>query len=238
MTRQEDTAPAQDIAPERDTAAAQQDTAGEQDIAAAQQDTAVRRGRRRRRLVLSAALVLAVAGGVSAYALTGSQSGAGGSVTVEQQGPGKGLPILAKGTPAPGFSLPRLGGGAPVSLAAERGHPVVLNFFASWCADCRAELKAFAAVSNGPHGSVRFLGIDTNDPQPGQASALLRAAGDEYPVGTDRSAAVANGRYDILALPVTVFVGASGRIVGQVFGAQTVSSLRPWIKALERTSGS
>lgn len=194
---------------------------------------------RRRWLLGGAALALSVAVGVTASELAGHPGGGqGAGTTLEQHGPGAGLPMLAKGSPAPGFSLPRLGGGPPVSLAAERGHPLVLNFFASWCPDCRAELRAFAEVSHGAHGPVRFLGIDTNDPEPGQASALLRAAGDRYPVGTDRDAAVANGRYDIEALPVTVFVGASGRIVGQVFGAQTVRSLRPWVQALEATSRS
>ena len=52
--------------------------------------------------------------------------------------------LLAPGTVAPPFTLPALGGGPPVTLSAFRGRPVVVNFFASWCPDCRAELDAVA----------------------------------------------------------------------------------------------
>jgi thiol-disulfide isomerase/thioredoxin len=53
-------------------------------------------------------------------------------------------PTLKAGTTAPAFSLPSLGGGDTVSLAAFRGTPIIVNFFASWCPDCRAELDAMA----------------------------------------------------------------------------------------------
>lgn len=153
-------------------------------------------------------------------------------------GPGAGLARLPDGRAAPGFSLPRLGGGRPVSLAAEGGHPVVLNFFASWCTDCRKEMSAFAAVSNGRTGPVKFLAVDTSDHDQAQASRLLRDAGDRYPVGVDPAAGVANGKYLVPALPATVFIGAGGRIAGEVFGAQTVKSLRSWVRALARTATS
>lgn len=196
--------------------------------------------RRRWRVLVLAVVALAVAGGIAAYvsaprsanAVTGS--GSGHRVVRQSSGPGKGLPKLANGVQAPGFSLARLGGGPPVTLAAERGHPVVLNFFASWCSDCRAELKAFAHVSNGPHGDVRFLGIDTNDTATAKAQSLLAAANDQYPVGVDPHATVANARYYVEALPETVFIGANGRIAGEVFGTQTVGSLTPWVHALEK----
>lgn len=152
--------------------------------------------------------------------------------------PGAGLARLAAGRKAPGFSLPRLGGGAPVSLAADAGHPVVLNFFASWCPDCRKEMSAFATVSAGSTGPVRFLGVDTSDHNQPLARKLLRAAGDRYPVGVDPSAKVANGDYLVPALPATVFIGANGRIAGQAFGAQSVTALRSWVRTLEKTAGS
>jgi thiol-disulfide isomerase/thioredoxin len=146
---------------------------------------------------------------------------------------GAGLPTLGRGKLAPGFTLPRIGGGPEVSLAAYRGRPVVLNFFASWCPDCTAELRALAEVSSAS-GAVQFIGIDTNDTDPGKAQAQLRAAGGDYPVGEDPGAVVANGSYLVQALPVTIFVRSDGRIAGQVFGAQTVASLTPWVRALSR----
>ncbi|MDA8300404.1 MAG: TlpA disulfide reductase family protein [Actinomycetota bacterium] len=159
-------------------------------------------------------------------------------VSFQKYGTGAGLPELASGRVAPGFSLPNLRGGRKVSLAGFAGHPVVLNFFASWCADCRAELSAFAKVSSASHGAVRFVGIDTDDASPGKARSLLAAAGDNYPVGMDRNGDVATSRYLVQALPVTVFISADGRIAGQAFGAQTVRSLTPWLRRLELTKAS
>lgn len=186
----------------------------------------------------------AVVAGLVAYAVTprpGSTIGTAASTqqpNVQQSGPGAGLPKLASGRPAPRFDLPRLGGGRPVSLAGEASHPVVLNFFASWCSDCRAELSSFATVSSNAPSGVRFLGIDTNDHSPKKAEALLRAAGDNYPVGVDPNAAVANGRYLIQALPVTIFISSSQHIVGEAFGTQSVRSLRHWINQLTRNKSS
>ena len=195
------------------------------------------RVRRRGWTFAAVALAVATAAGIAAYSLTPKPS----SVIAGSTGsPGAGLPRLAAGRSAPEFSLPRLGGGPPVSLSADKGHPVVLNFFASWCSDCRAELGAFAQVSNHPHGTVRFLAVDTNDTDTAKARSLLAHAGDRYPVGVDADAAVANGSYLVEALPVTVYISASGHIVGESFGTQTARSLTAWTHALARnrpTSG-
>ena len=147
------------------------------------------------------------------------------------------IPSVMINKPAPAFDLPNLYKGKPDFTSADlKGHVTLLNFFASWCSDCRAELKAFGQVSGGRHGNVRFLGIDTNDPAPATARALLAKAGIRYPVGVDRHAKVANSRYYIEGLPVTVFIDASGRIVGQAFGAQSESSLRHWVDELQRAA--
>lgn len=200
-----------------------------------------RSGRRWWGVAAGACLGAAAVAGLVAYAVTprpaavvGAAPAAASASPTRRAGPGAGRAALPAGRPAPGFSLPRLGGGPSVSLAAEHGHPVVLSFFASWCPDCRKELAAFAAVSRD-RGPVRFLAVDTADHQPGKARELLRRAGDRYPVGTDPQARVANGKYLVNALPATVFISARGRIAGEVFGAQTVKSLRPWIRTLIRS---
>lgn len=187
--------------------------------------------------LLAGLLAVLIAAGLIAYFVTPKPSAVLNPPTAASAGPpaspGAGLPELAAGRPAPGFELPNLRGGAPVSLAATAGHPVVLNFFASWCDSCRAELGAFAQVSNGPHGQVEFLGVDTADPNPSAALDLLNGEGDRFPVGIDRSGSAASTKYLVQALPVTVFIGPSGRIVGQVFGTQTAASLQPWLQRLQ-----
>jgi len=138
------------------------------------------------------------------------------------------LPI---GSQAPDFVLPRLGGGAPVSLASTRGEPTIVNFFASWCQDCQAELSAFAALSAQLPGGVAIVGVDSNDANGPAAQALLAGAKATYPVAVDSAATVATS-YRLNALPVTYFLDADGRVVHAAFGAQSLANLRHWSAAL------
>lgn len=190
-------------------------------------------------IVGAGALGAVVAAALFAYVVTPrpasviGRQGVTKGISIQKSGTGAGLPELAAGRVAPAFSLPSLRGGRRVSLSSFLGHPVVLNFFASWCPDCRAELSAFAKASFASRGAVRFVGVDTDDTSLGRVRSLLVAAGDNYPVGVDSNGGVATSRYLVQALPVTVFISANGRIAGQVFGAQTLGTLSPWIRKLE-----
>jgi cytochrome c biogenesis protein CcmG, thiol:disulfide interchange protein DsbE len=157
-----------------------------------------------------------------------SQPAGPGTATLKVPPP----PTLKPGTMAPAFSLPPLSGGDAVSLAVYRGTPVIVNFFASWCPDCRAELDATATVARRSAGHVAVIGVDSNESSDAAATRLLTAAHATYPVGLDNSAKVAT-RYLINALPVTYFVNAQGRVVGAALGPQTVTSLQRWVGRLE-----
>ncbi len=139
--------------------------------------------------------------------------------------------LLAVGTTAPVFSLPNLQGGAPVTLSAFRGRPVIVNFFASWCRDCRAELGAVASVARTYAGHVAVVGVDSNDTSEIAAGQLLAAAHATYPVAVDAHASVAT-QYLIQALPVSYFLNPAGRIVGSALGPQTVASLEGRLRKL------
>jgi len=137
---------------------------------------------------------------------------------------------LRAGERAPAFSLARLGGGSSVSFAGHAPQPVVVNFFASWCADCVAELRAFASVSTGST-TTRFVGVDSDDSSPATAERLLHQAGVSYSVGVDPSGTVAD-RYLVSALPVTFFISTDGSVQGELFGTATIPELRAWITRL------
>jgi peroxiredoxin len=137
---------------------------------------------------------------------------------------------LATGSKAPTFVLPRLGGGPPVSLASTLGTPTVVNFFASWCRDCQAELSAFGALSTQAGGRVAVVGVDSNDTDAAAESVLAKAK-VTYPVGVDSNAKVATS-YLLTALPVTFFLDADGRVVHVAFGTQTLASLVHWTAVL------
>ncbi len=138
---------------------------------------------------------------------------------------------LAVGSVAPGFALPRLGGGPPVSLVASAGTPTVVNFFASWCHDCQSELANVATLAHRTAGSVDVIGVDSNDAQGSAARVLLAGAGADYPVGVDSRAAVATA-YRLAALPVTFFLDRRDRVVHVALGSQTLASLTHWAGVL------
>lgn len=111
--------------------------------------------------------------------------------------------------------LRRLGGGAPVEVGGASGHPMVVNFFASWCSVCQQEVGAVAAVAR--RSKVRFVGVDTDDFAPGQALRMLSNARATYPVGIGTGPLVI--RYGSNHLPTTAFLNRRGEIVALEFGA-------------------
>lgn len=125
---------------------------------------------------------------------------------------------------APGFDLPVLGSSATtLSLAGERGHPVVLNFWASSCVDCRSELNSFAQIA-AQDPKVHFIGVDVADPSPPTAISLARSAGVTYPNVVDSGGQLAS-KYKVAGLPTTVYINPAGKIAVVHPGALTAEQL-------------
>jgi cytochrome c biogenesis protein CcmG, thiol:disulfide interchange protein DsbE len=106
-----------------------------------------------------------------------------------------------------------LGGGLPAvraRLSALRGHPTVINRWASWCAPCRAEFGVFQAVSVARGRQVAFLGIDSGDPSRGKPEAFLRSFPVSYPSYFDPSERAGEAITESSFTPVTVFINSSG----------------------------
>jgi cytochrome c biogenesis protein CcmG/thiol:disulfide interchange protein DsbE len=140
---------------------------------------------------------------------------------------------------APAFSLPRLGGGAPVSypLTGKTAHrPVVLTFFASWCGPCHAELPMIARVARHDEasgGGVVFVGVDGND-DPASGLAFARKSGVAFAVGTNADSALAP-KFTLVGYPGTVFIDGAGKIVKTVHGPVSQATLETYLDRLSRT---
>jgi cytochrome c biogenesis protein CcmG/thiol:disulfide interchange protein DsbE len=125
-------------------------------------------------------------------------------------------PVL-EGKAAPAFDLHSIDGGSGFSLRALRGQVVVLNFWASWCADCRVEHTALQmAFDRYRDQKVVFLGVSFED-QEGAARSYARQMGVGWPLLTDPGSATAID-YGVTGVPETFVIGPDGRIVAKTIG--------------------
>ncbi|MDX1615001.1 MAG: TlpA disulfide reductase family protein [Candidatus Promineifilaceae bacterium] len=115
----------------------------------------------------------------------------------------------AAGYLAPAFTLTSTMG-EQVALSDFRGQPVVLNFWATWCPPCRAEMPQFQQVSVRYRGQATILGIDQGEPQ-SLVTDFANSIGVTYPLLLDSDNAVSR-QYDVNALPKTLFVDSDGVI--------------------------
>ena len=92
-----------------------------------------------------------------------------------------------------------------------RGHPVVVNLWASWCGPCRHELPFFQRQAVKRGATIAFLGVNSND-SAGSARRLAAEYPMPYPSFVDPRLNVAGG-YGARGLPVTAFYDARGKRV-------------------------
>ncbi|HEY6015320.1 MAG TPA: TlpA disulfide reductase family protein [Gaiellaceae bacterium] len=129
---------------------------------------------------------------------------------------------------APPFTLRKLNGPGRVSLASLRGHAVVLNFWASWCAPCKAEAPRFeTAWRQWRAKGVRFVGIDAND-FASDGRRFARKYGITYLNLADGQGSTL-GRWGVTGFPETFFIDAQGRVVAHVAGEITTAELQDGI---------
>jgi thiol-disulfide isomerase/thioredoxin len=159
---------------------------------------------RGRRALVVAVLAGAAALAVAALAFRGR--GADGERRASAPAPS------AIGSPAPPFHLSDVRDpSAALSLDDFRGRPLVVNFWASWCGPCAAEMPAFQRVYQRVKDRVAFVGIDHQDTRP-EALAMLARTGVSSPGAYDAEGKTATA-YGLFGMPTTVFVSPSGRVV-------------------------
>jgi DsbE subfamily thiol:disulfide oxidoreductase len=176
---------------------------------------------RRVKLILAALVVIAVAFfAVGVYGIT--------QQTDAPAAPTEASPLPAfESKPAPAITGTTLDG-QPFSLAEYRGTPVVLNFWASWCAPCRRELPAIAAFAKA-HPEVQVLGVNYQDGLDA-AKAFAAENGVAWPSVVDDGPIGA--AYEVPGLPATYLIDAQGRIVERLLGEVTEEQLEERIKVL------
>lgn len=123
-------------------------------------------------------------------------------------------PAASAGGKAPGFTLTTTDGGK-LSLAELGGKPLVINFWATYCPPCKAEMPLLQQ-GVGAQSAVRLVLINEGDGAQA-ARAFLIAVGIRQPSLLDADLTVGKA-YGVNAMPVTVFVKADGTISGRHVG--------------------
>jgi thiol-disulfide isomerase/thioredoxin len=139
--------------------------------------------------------------------------------------------------PAPAFSLPSLRDPLQqISLSAYHGHPVIVNFFASWCTPCQHETPLLARFYRATRGVV-IIGVDADD-KATAARRFLAANGVTYPVGFESTPAVADAyRVSELGIPETFFLDSRHRIVKRVLGDVSARTLAAGVALIDCRPG-
>jgi thiol-disulfide isomerase/thioredoxin len=140
-------------------------------------------------------------------------------------------------TDARRFDLPSLRGSGRVRMADNIGRPVVVNFFASWCSECDAELPGFHRAAQERSGDVAFVFVNSNDRGNGTAMAERHSLFD-FPVARDIGGSDGDGLYRAVGarrgMPVTAFFDERGRLLELHYGALIGEALP---RALDRIYG-
>ena len=129
----------------------------------------------------------------------------------------RGLIAAGAAKPADDFTLPDAATGRPLHLRdAVKTGPVVLDFWATWCGPCRAELPHLQALSRKYQGRVAFYGVNSSD-TPSIIAAFAKQSGLTFPLLSDAGQTVQT-RYGADSIPLVVVVDTQGRVRSVVSG--------------------
>jgi thiol-disulfide isomerase/thioredoxin len=185
-----------------------------------------------RRVLTVPALVLLVGGLAGCAGASAVQSGPGSGDSRYVAGNGV-SEIVKDRRPAPAVQGTTLDGRS-LKLADFAGKITVVNFWASWCAPCRAEAPTMQKVYEETKASgVQFVGIDLKDGKD-NAQAFLRTYKITYPSLYDQAGQIALAFRDIPpnAVPSTLIIDRQGRIAARAIGGVSYSPLRDIVTKL------
>jgi cytochrome c biogenesis protein CcmG/thiol:disulfide interchange protein DsbE len=120
--------------------------------------------------------------------------------------------------------------GSVLRFESLKGTPVVVNFFASWCAPCLRELPDLVTVAGEREATVRFVGVNVQD-SGDTGVELARRSGVTYPIARDPDGELLRA-FGGTQMPTTVLLRADGTVADVHLGAIDAAGLRRKLDAL------
>ncbi|MHB1485810.1 MAG: TlpA family protein disulfide reductase [Saccharofermentanales bacterium] len=187
-------------------------------------------------IVIFAVLVIVIGGSSIAYSLLKDKTADSSSNIQDIVKDG----ITASGEekeriPAPDFSVTDRDG-KKVLLSSLFGKPIVLNFWASWCPPCKAEMPHFNDVYKEYKNDVIFMMVDLIDGQRETVSIgkkYVQDQGFEFPVYFDVGQEAADA-YSISSIPTTLFIDKDGMVVTGFQGSIDENTLKESIELAKK----
>lgn len=137
---------------------------------------------------------------------------------------------------APDFSVIDMAGKA-VKLSDFFGKPIILNFWATWCGPCEAELPSFEAAYQEHGDLINFLFVNLTDGSRDTVEGVKNYISDKrfsFPVYFDTLYSGAQA-YSVQSIPITVIIDANGKLVDTHTGYMSENKLNGYIKDLYRS---
>ena len=183
----------------------------------------------RRLLVRGAAVVVVLAVAAGAFLLAGGSSDGGSMATASAEEP-QSISAAPVGDPAPTDTFIRFDG-TEATFADYLGTPLVVNFWASWCPSCVAELSAAIRPAQDRFGDqVGFIGVNLQDDRD-RALALIEETGIQFDLVEDADGTLYT-RFGAIGMPFTAFIAADGSVIDTHNGPLTEGQLADKITEL------
>ncbi len=126
------------------------------------------------------------------------------------------------------FTLPDLDGKA-ITLSALHGRPVILNFWATWCAPCRIEMPEFQKVyENHPDGELAIIAVNLDEPADRVSKFFRDDLGLTFTALLDDGGVIAD-KYGVFTYPTTYFINKDGVVTAVHRGSLTEKYIEDYL---------
>lgn len=139
------------------------------------------------------------------------------------------LPVPSLDAPAPEFKLDSLSGDS-IQLEDYRGKPLLLNFWATWCAPCRLEMPAFQSRYEKYAGELAVVAVN-NVENPSDVQAFVDEFGLTFDILLDPDAQVQR-LYLVRGYPTSILIDADGVMRVQHIGLMTAEQLDGYLQEI------